>query len=133
MVVSYELDMVVKMCVFMGSLVIFSVVPINLLWKAISLVKYWVTISSGDGREMVNFCRTWVRLSFVAALSSWSMSASHIAMGLSILSMSGRSSSQHPRYINAIALLPRSCQSSSRARRATSLPGGRSSTLVTML
>ena len=44
MVVSYELDRVVKICVFMASSVIFLVVPINFLWKAISLVKYWVTV-----------------------------------------------------------------------------------------
>jgi len=48
MVVSYELDRVVKICVFMASSVIFSLVPINFLRKAISLVKYWVTVSSGD-------------------------------------------------------------------------------------
>ena len=75
MVVSYELDKVVKMCVFMASSVIFSVVPISFLRKAISLVKYCVTVSSGDGREAVNFRRTWVRPSFVEALSSRSLSA----------------------------------------------------------
>jgi len=58
MVVSYDLDRVVKICVFMSSSVIFSVVPINFLRKAISLVKYWVTVSSGDGREAVDFRRT---------------------------------------------------------------------------
>jgi hypothetical protein len=35
-----------------------SVVPISFLPNAISLVKNWVTISSGDGREAVNFGRT---------------------------------------------------------------------------
>jgi len=58
MVVSYELERVVKICVFMASSVIFSVVPINFLRKAISYVKYWVTVSSGDGRAVVNFRRT---------------------------------------------------------------------------
>jgi len=58
MVISYELDRVVKICVFMASSVIFSVVPINFLRKAISLVKHWVTVSSGDGQEAVNFRRT---------------------------------------------------------------------------
>jgi hypothetical protein len=38
--------------------VIFLVVLINFLQKAISLVKYWVTVSSGDGRKAVNFRRT---------------------------------------------------------------------------
>jgi len=132
MVVSYELDKVVKMCVFMASSVIFSVVPISFLRKAISLVKYCVTVSSGDGREAVNFRRTWVRPSFVEALSSRSLSASHISTGSSISSMSGRSSSQHPRCISAIALLARSCEISCRGRRATPLPTGRSSTPVTI-
>jgi len=58
MVVSYELDRVVMICVFMASSVIFSVVPINFLRKAISLVKYWVTVSSGNGREAVNIRRS---------------------------------------------------------------------------
>jgi len=76
MIISYELDRVVKICVFMASLVIFSVVPISFLRKAIRLVKSWVTVSSGDGQEVVNFRRTWVRPSFVEALSSRSLSAS---------------------------------------------------------
>ena len=80
-VVSYELDRVVKICVFMASSVIFSVVPISILQKPISLVKYWVTISSGNSREAVNFRRSWVRPSFVEALSSQSLSASHISTG----------------------------------------------------
>jgi hypothetical protein len=42
----------------MASPVIFLVVPINFFWKAISLEKYGVTVSSGDGREAVNICRT---------------------------------------------------------------------------
>jgi len=58
MVISYGLDRVVKICVFMVSSVIFSVVPTNFLWKAISLIQYWVTLSSGDGRDAVNFRRT---------------------------------------------------------------------------
>jgi len=58
MVLSYESDQVVKMCVFMASLVICSVVPISVLRKAISLVKYCVTVLSGDGRESVDFRRT---------------------------------------------------------------------------
>jgi len=58
MVVSYQSDRVVKICVFMASSVIFSVVLISLVGKAINLVKYWVTVSSGDGREAVNFHRT---------------------------------------------------------------------------
>jgi len=49
MVVSYELHRVVKLCVFMASSVIVLVAPINFLRKAISLPKYWVTVSSGDG------------------------------------------------------------------------------------
>ena len=40
MVVSYGLDRVVKICVFMVSSVIFSVVPISFLRKAMNLVKY---------------------------------------------------------------------------------------------
>ena len=58
MVASYELDRVVKICVFMASSVRFLVVPISFLWKAINLAKYWVIISSSDGREAVNFRRT---------------------------------------------------------------------------
>ena len=58
MVVSYELDRVVKIRVLMVSSVIFSVVLINFLRKAISLGKYRVTISSCDGGEAVNFGRT---------------------------------------------------------------------------
>jgi len=126
MVVSYEIDRVVKICVFMASLVIFSVVPISFLWKVISLVKYWVTISSRDGREAVNFPRSWVRPSFVEALSSRALSASHISTGSSISSMSGRSLSQHPRCICASALSARSCQFACRRRRVTPLPTGRS-------
>ena len=133
MVVSYELEGVVKICVFIGLLVIFSVVPISFLHKAISLVKYWVTVLSGNGREAVNFRRTWVQPTFIETLSSWSQSASHISTGLSILSMSGRSSSQHPRCICASALLAWSCQCSCRRRRATPLPTGRSSTPAMIL
>ena len=59
-----------KICVFMASSVIFSVVPISFVRKVINLVQYWVTVSSGDGREAVNFRRTWVRPCFVEALSS---------------------------------------------------------------
>ena len=92
MVVSYEVNRGVKICVFMVSSVIFSVVPISFLRKAISLVTYWVTILSGDGREVVNFRRTWVWPSFVEALSSWSVSASHNSTGLWISLKSGRSS-----------------------------------------
>jgi len=58
MVVSHEFDRVVKIGVFMALSVIFSGVPINFLRKATYLVKYCVTISSGDGREAVDFCRT---------------------------------------------------------------------------
>jgi len=133
MVVSYELDRVVKICVFMPSSEIFSVVPISFLRMAIDLVKYWVTVSSGDGREAVNFRRTWVRPSFVEALSSRSSSASHISMGSSISSMSGRSSLQHPRCICASALLARLCQLSCRGHRATPLPTWRCLTLAMIL
>ena len=133
MVFSYVLDRLVKICLFMASSVILSVVLISFLHKAINLVKYWVTVSSGDGREAVNFRRTWVRLSFVAALSSRSLSASHIPRGSLISSMSGRSWSQHPRCIRASALLARSCQLSFRGCGATPLPTGRSSTPVTIL
>jgi hypothetical protein len=48
-VISYVLDGVVKLCIFMASSVIFLVVLINFLQKAISVVKHWVTVSSGDG------------------------------------------------------------------------------------
>jgi hypothetical protein len=65
MVISYELDRVVKVCVFMALSVIFSVVPITFLQKAIDLNKYWVTISSGDDQEVVNLSRTWLQPSFV--------------------------------------------------------------------
>jgi len=95
MVVSYELDQVVTICVFMASSVIFSVVLISFLLKAIRLLKYSVTVSSGDGGEMVNFHMTWVRPSFVEALSGWSLSASHISTGLLISSQSGWSRLQH--------------------------------------
>jgi hypothetical protein len=91
-VFSYELDRAVKICGFRASSEIFLVVPISFLSKAIPLVKHWVTVSSGNGREAVNFHRTWVRTSFVEALSSWSLSASHISKGSSISLMSGRSS-----------------------------------------
>jgi len=40
MVVSYESDRVMKICVIMASWVIFSLVPISFLRKAIDLVKY---------------------------------------------------------------------------------------------
>jgi len=133
MVVSDELDRVVKVFVFMASSVIFSVVPISCLRKAFSLVKYGVTVSSGDGREAVNIHRTWVQPSFIEALSSRSLNASHISTGLSILMVSGRSSSQHPRFICASALLAQSCQLTCRRHRATPLPTGRSSTPVTIL
>ena len=105
---------------------------ISFLRIAITLVKYWVTISSGNGREAVNFRRTWVRPSFIEALSSRSLSASHISTGSSILSITGRSSSQHPRCICASALFTQSCQLSCRGRRATPLTTGRSSTPVTI-
>jgi hypothetical protein len=58
MVVSYELDRVVKIYVFMASSVRVLVVPISFLRKAINLLKYWVTTFSGDGQETVNFRRT---------------------------------------------------------------------------
>jgi len=48
MIVSYELDRVVKICLFMVSLVIFLVVPISFLWKANCLVMYLVTVLSRD-------------------------------------------------------------------------------------
>jgi len=73
-----------------------------------------------------------VRPSFVEALSSRSLSASHISTGSSISSMSGSSSSQHPRCICASALLARSCQLACRGRRVTPLPTGSSSTPVTI-
>jgi len=73
-----------------------------------------------------------VRLSSIEALSSRSLSASHISTGSSMSSMSGRSSSQHPRCICASALLAQSCHLSCRGRRATLLPTGRSSTPVTI-
>jgi len=58
MIVSYELNRVVKIYVFMVLLVIFSVVPISFLRKAITMAKYWVTVSFGDGREAVIFLRS---------------------------------------------------------------------------
>jgi len=91
-----------------------------------------VTVSSGDGQEVVNFRRTWVRLSFVEALSSRSLSAFHISMGSLISSISGRSSLQHPRCICASAILAQSGQLSCRGRRPMPLLTGRSSTLVTI-
>jgi hypothetical protein len=127
MVIPYEFDRVVKICVVMASWVRFSVVPISYMRKAISLVKYCVTVSSGYGREAVIFHRTWVRPCFLEALSSQSLSASHNTTGSSISSMSGRRSSQHPRCICASTLLARSCQLSCRGCRATQLPTGRSS------
>lgn len=48
-VVSYKLDRVMKICVFMVLSVIFSVVPITFLRKVISMVKYCETGSSGNG------------------------------------------------------------------------------------
>jgi len=97
MVISYELDTVVKLCVFMASPEILSVVPISFLRKAIGWVKYCVTVLSGDGREAANLCRTSVQPSGFEALSSRSVSVSHISTGSLISSTSGRSSSQHPR------------------------------------
>jgi hypothetical protein len=97
------------------------------------LVKYWVTVSSGDGRKAVNFCRTSVRPSFIEAFSSRFLSASHTSRRSSISSMSGRSLSQHPRCICASALLAQSCQLSCRRRRAMPLLTGRSLTPVTIL
>jgi len=125
MAVSHELDRIVKICVFMTSSGIFAVVPIMFLRKAMSLVKYSVTVSSGDSREAVNFHRTSVRPSFVTTLSSQSLSSTHICTGSSRSSMSGSSTSQHLRCTSAIALFALSCQSSCRERRATPLPGGR--------
>jgi hypothetical protein len=93
----------------MASSVIFLVVPIHFLQKAISLVKNWIMVSSGDGRETVNFCTTCVQPRLVEALSSRSLSTSHISTGWSISSMSGRSPSLHPRCVSSIALLARSC------------------------
>jgi hypothetical protein len=93
----------------MASSVICSVVPIHFLQKAISLVKNWVMVSSGDGRETVNFCTTSMRPSLVVALSSRSLGTSHISTGWSISSMSGRSPSLHPRCVSSIAVLARSC------------------------
>jgi hypothetical protein len=133
MVVSYELDRIVKICVFMASSVICSVVPISFLWKAIDVVKYWVTISSHDGQEVGIIRKTWVQPSFVEALSSLSLSTSHISAGSWMLLMSGTSSSQHPRCIGASAFLAWSCQLRCRGERVTPLPSGSSSTLVTIL
>ena len=103
MVVSDELHKIVKMSMFIMASAITSVVPISFLQTAISLVKYCMTISSVDSRETVNIHRTWLRTSFVEVLSSRSLSAFHICTGSAISSMSGRSSSQHPRCISAIA------------------------------
>jgi len=133
MVYSYELGRVVRICVFMASWVILSVVPISFLQKAMILLTHCVTVSSGDGPEAVNFRRTWVRPSFDDELSSRSQTASYISMSSSISSMSGRSSSQHLRYICASVLLARACKVSCRGLRATELPTGRSSTPVTIL
>jgi hypothetical protein len=52
-----------------------------------------------------------VQPSFVAALSSWHRSAFYISTESLISLMSGRSSLQHLRWIDAIALLARSCHS----------------------
>jgi hypothetical protein len=91
MVVSYELDMVGTLCVFLASSVLISVVPISFLRDAICLVTYWVTVLSSDGREAVHFRRTWVRPIFVKALSSQPLSVSHMSTGSLISLMSGRS------------------------------------------
>ena len=90
MVISYELYSVMKMFVCMASLGIYSVVPINFFQKVITFVRYWMTILSDHGREAVNFRRTYMQPSFVAALWSQSLSASHISTGSSMSSMSGR-------------------------------------------
>jgi len=63
--VSAELDRVVKIYVFIKSLVILLQVLISFSQKLISLVMDWVTILSGDGREVVNFYRSWVPQSFI--------------------------------------------------------------------
>jgi hypothetical protein len=49
MVIAYQFDRVVKICLFIRSLVISSVVPISFLLKAINFAMYWVTVPSGDG------------------------------------------------------------------------------------
>jgi hypothetical protein len=103
MVVGYELGGGVTRCVFIVSSAIFSVVSISFLQKEINLKQDSVTISSGDGREAVNLRRTWVRLSFVEALSSQSLSSFQLSAGLSISSISGMCLSQHPRCIGASA------------------------------
>jgi len=91
MVISSELDRDVNICIFMASLVKISVVPIRFLRTVNSMVNYWVTVSSSDGRGAVNFHRTWGWSSFIEALSSRFQSASHISMGLSISSVSTQS------------------------------------------
>jgi len=92
-----------------------------------------VTVSSGDGREAVNFGRSCVWPSSINALSSRFLSAFHISTGSSIASVSGWSSSQHLRCNRTATSLARLCEVSCRGRRATSLPTGRSSTPVTAL
>jgi len=133
MVVLYDLDRVVKICVFMASVVIFLVVPITLLRKAFSFVKFSEISSSGDGHKAVNFDITRVWPSFIEALSRRSLSAFNILIGWSSSSISGRTTSQNQRFICAFALLAWSCQLSFRGRRLTLLPVGKILTLVRML
>jgi len=105
MVVSYELDRVGRRGAFMASTVGISVVPISFVWKVNNFVKYLVTVSSGDWREAECFHQACVQPSLVKALSCRSLSASHIATGWVISSMSERSVLQHPSSICASAQL----------------------------
>jgi len=65
--------------VFIVSLVIFSLVIISFLHKAIRLVGYWGTVLFGNDREAVNLFRTFVGPSLVEPVLSWSQIASHIS------------------------------------------------------
>lgn len=63
----------------MGLSVIFLVLLFSLLYKAISLVKYWVTTLSGDGSEAMKFCRTLAQLTVDEDFISRSLNACHIS------------------------------------------------------
>jgi hypothetical protein len=82
---------------------------------------------------MVNFRRTFVRPNFVELWLSRLLSASHSSTWSSRVTMSGRSSSEHPRCTCASALLAQSFQLSWRGGRAKLMQTGRSLTALTIL
>lgn len=104
-VVSYQLGIEVMICVFKMLSVISWMAPISFSQKLISWVKYLVSISFGNGREVPNFCQTWVQPTFVKVLSRQSLSATDISMRLSVFCICVRKSSPHLRCISAFTLL----------------------------